>query len=198
VKCRIGVDEQDDDEGLYQFVDTVRRAGCSVFIVHARKAWLKGLSPKENREIPPLNYARVHRLKQEFADLTMIINGGIVDVAQASAQREHVDGVMIGRAAYHDPYVLARVHQAWFAPDEALPERRAVLHALRPYVDAHLARGERLHHITRHLVGLFLGQYGGRAFRRVLSEHGNRAEADWQVVEHALAALAHGREQEAA
>jgi tRNA-dihydrouridine synthase A len=198
VKCRIGVDEQDDDADLHRFVDTIRQAGCTVFIVHARKAWLQGLSPKENREVPPLNYARVHGLKREFPALTIVINGGIVDLAQARAQLEHVDGVMIGRAAYHDPYVLARLHQGLFAPTAELPARRDVLHALRPYIEAHLAGGGRLHHITRHIVGLFLGQYGGRAFRRVLSEQGNRADANWQVVEHALAALAHGREQEAA
>jgi tRNA-dihydrouridine synthase A len=196
VKCRIGVDEQDEDEAFQHFIDTVAAAGCTVFVVHARKAWLKGLSPKENRELPPLNYARVARLKRERPDLTVVLNGGIATVADAVAQLGAFDGVMLGRAAYHEPWMLAELeHALWGTP---LRERRALLDDLAPYAHDLVARGERLHHLTRHLVGLFQGEWGARAWRRVLSEEGNRPGADWGVVLRALAAMASGPGREAA
>jgi tRNA-dihydrouridine synthase A len=186
VKCRIGVDEQDEYAGLAEFVDRVRASGCSTFIVHARKAWLKGLSPKENREIPPLNYERVYRLKREHPHLTVVINGGIASVAEVEAHLGRVDGVMLGRTAYHEPYRLAELEHALFGTP--LPERDEVIARLKPYVEAHLARGERLQHVTRHVLGLYQGLPGARAFRRVLSEEAHRANAGWEVVERALAA----------
>jgi tRNA-dihydrouridine synthase A len=186
VKCRIGVDEQDEYAGLAQFVDDVHASGCDVFIVHARKAWLKGLSPKENREVPPLNYERVYRLKHEHPQLTVVINGGIATVAEVREHLRHVDGVMLGRTAYHEPYRLAEIEHALHGTP--LPERDDVLVRLRPYVEAHLERGDRLQHIARHILGLYQGLPGARAFRRVLSEQAHRADAGWDVVEQAIAA----------
>ena len=186
VKCRIGVDDQDEYEGLAAFVEQVQASGCDVFIVHARKAWLQGLSPKENREVPPLNYARVYRLKQEHPALTVVINGGVSGVDEVCAHLDHVDGVMLGRTAYHEPYRLAEIEHALHGTP--LPDRDEVLARLRPYVEAHLARGDRLQHITRHILGLYQGLPGARAFRRVLSEQAHRADAGWDVVERALEA----------
>jgi len=186
VKCRIGVDEQDEYAGLAQFVDDVHASGCDVFIVHARKAWLKGLSPKENREVPPLNYERVYRLKDEHPQLTVVINGGIATLAEVREHLRHVDGAMLGRTAYHEPYRLAEIEHALHGT--LLPERDEVLRRLRPYVEAHLARGDRLQHIARHILGLYQGLPGARAFRRVLSEQAHRADAGWDVVEQAIAA----------
>ncbi len=187
VKCRIGVDEQDDYEDLHRFVETLLGAGLKTLIVHARKAWLHGLSPKENREIPPLNYERVYRLRQEFQQLAIVINGGIVDADAATAHCETVDGVMLGRAAYHDPFVLARCEQALFGTP--LPERDEILDRLRPYIEAQLAHGEALNHVARHILGLYHGLPGARAFRRTLSERMHRPGADFSVVESALAGM---------
>jgi len=196
VKCRLGVDEQDEYEDLERFVETVRETGCDVFVVHARKAWLEGLSPKENREIPPLNHARVYRLKREFPDLTIVINGGIARVADVHEHLQHVDGVMLGRTAYHEPYRLAEIeHEIFGTP---LPDRDAVLAQLKPYVEAHLARGDRLQHITRHILGLYQGLPGARAFRRLLSERAHRADAGYEVVEQAIAARHGDRARRAA
>jgi tRNA-dihydrouridine synthase A len=186
VKCRLGVDEQDEYEDLERFVKTVRATGCNVFVVHARKAWLEGLSPKENREIPPLNHARVHRLKRDFPELTIIANGGIASVEEVRGHLAHVDGVMLGRTAYHEPYRLAEIEREIYGTP--LPDRDAVLARLKPYVDAHLARGDRLQHITRHVLGLYQGLPGARAYRRFLSEHAHRADAGYEVVEQAIAA----------
>ena len=186
VKCRLGVDEQDEDVALAEFVDAVHAGGCEVFVVHARKAWLKGLSPKENREVPPLNYERVYRLRREHQRLTIVINGGIVGVDEAREHLCHVDGVMLGRTAYHEPYRLAELEHALF--DTPLPDRDEVLLRLRPYVEAHLARGDRLQHISRHILGLYQGLPGARAYRRVLSEQAHRQDAGWEVVERAMAA----------
>ena len=186
VKCRIGVDDQDEDADLAAFVERVHATGCDVFVVHARKAWLQGLSPKQNREVPPLNYARVYRLKREHPRLTMIINGGITDVEAAREHLRHVDGVMLGRTAYHEPYRLAEIEHALHGTP--LPDRDEVLARLRPYVEAHLARGDRLQHISRHILGLYQGLPGARAYRRVLSEQAHRQDAGWEVVERALAA----------
>ncbi len=196
VKCRLGVDDQDEDADLDRFVRAVAAAGCAVFVVHARKAWLKGLSPKENREIPPLVWTRVQRLKRENPALAVVLNGGLADLGSVRAQLEWADGVMLGRVAYHDPWQLAQVEHALFGT--ALPAREDVLARMEAYTRAHLARGERLHHVTRHLVGLFQHQYGARVWRRRLSERGNRPGAGWEVVEEALAAIRGEAEREAA
>ncbi|MBU6247818.1 MAG: tRNA dihydrouridine(20/20a) synthase DusA [Xanthomonadaceae bacterium] len=184
VKCRIGVDDQDAYADLQRFVEAMLEAGVEVLVVHARKAWLQGLSPKENREIPPLDYDRVYRLKQEFAGLTVVINGGITTVEQVREHLRSVDGVMLGRAAYHDPYLLAEIEASLHGG--VPPGRETVLAHLRPYVEAELARGTALKHITRHLLGLYQGQPGARAFRRVLSEGAHRPGAGWALLESAL------------
>ena len=186
VKCRIGVDDQDEYAGLAEFVDKVHACGCNVFVVHARKAWLQGLSPKENREVPPLNYERVYRLKREHPQLAIIINGGVTSVAETREHLRHVDGVMLGRAAYHEPYRLAEIDADLFGTP--LPDRDEVLARLQPYIEAHLARGDRLQHISRHILGLYQGLPGARAYRRVLSERAHCADAGYDVIEQALAA----------
>ena len=185
VKCRLGVDEVEDYGTFRAFVDAIAATGCKVFAVHARKAWLQGLSPKENREIPPLRYDWVYRLKRERPDLTVLINGGIASVDAALAHLEHVDGVMLGRVAYHDPYVLHRLDNA--LSDESDVPREELLLRMRPYVEVQLARGVAIKHIVRHVLGLFHGQPGGRAFRQVLSEGAHRPDADWTLIERALA-----------
>ena len=169
VKCRIGIDDQDSEADLDRFVRTVASAGCSTFIVHARKAWLQGLSPKENRDVPPLDYGRVVRLKKAYPHLTISMNGGIGSLDEAVAHLEHVDGVMLGRAAYHTPYLLAQVDQRIFGDISAPVERREVIERLMPYIEAHLAAGGKMHSITRHVLGLYHGEPGARAFRRHLS-----------------------------
>jgi tRNA-dihydrouridine synthase A len=188
VKCRIGVDDQDDYAGLQHFTETMLEAGVGVLVVHARKAWLKGLSPKENREIPPLDYERVYRLKREFPELVVAVNGGITTVEQVRTHLARLDGVMLGRAAYHDPYLLAQVEHALH--DEPLPSREDVLRRMRPYVEAELARGTALKHITRHLLGLYQGESGARAFRRTLSEGAHLPGVDWALLEQAMAPCA--------
>ena len=186
VKCRLGVDEENDYGRFAAFVDGVAAAGCATFFVHARNAWLQGLSPKENREVPPLRYDWAYRLKQERPALGIAVNGGIATVEDALAHLRQVDGVMLGRAAYHDPYVLHRL-DASLSCGEPRP-RAELLRALRPYVEARLAEGVALKHIVRHVLGLFHGQPGGRAFRQVLSEGAHRPGADWELVEQAIAA----------
>jgi tRNA-dihydrouridine synthase A len=181
------VDEQDEYEDLHRFTETLIGSGLEVLIVHARKAWLHGLSPKENREVPPLLYPRVYRLKQEFSQLMIVINGGIVDVDAARSHLQYVDGVMLGRAAYHDPYVLARMEHALHGT--LLPERTAVLERLAPYITAQIRGGEALHHIARHVLGLYLGEPGARAFRRYMSEHMRAAGAGFDVLLAALASM---------
>ena len=184
VKCRLGVDDDHEWDHFLRFIDTIAEAGCRMFVVHARNAWLKGLSPKENREVPPLRYDWAYRLKQERPTLQVIVNGGIADAAEATAHLEHVDGAMLGRAAYHTPYLLHQLDVAWFGGP--LRSRADLLRAYRPYVEGQLARGVYLKHITRHLLGLFSGQPGGRAFRQILSEGAHKPGADWSLVEHAL------------
>ena len=185
VKCRLGVDDDHDYGRFLAFIDEVADAGCTMFVVHARNAWLKGLSPKENREVPPLRYDWAYRLKSERPSLQVIVNGGINDGDEATAHLLHVDGAMLGRAAYHDPYLLHRLDTAWFGGE--LRPRAELLRALRPYVEGQLERGVFLKHITRHLLGLFAGERGGRAFRQVLSEGAHQPGADWALVERALA-----------
>jgi tRNA-dihydrouridine synthase A len=184
VKCRLGVDDDHDWDHFVHFIDTVAAAGCMLFVVHARNAWLQGLSPKENREVPPLRYDWAYRLKQERPQLLVIVNGGIATMDEATQHLDHADGAMLGRAAYHDPYLLHRLDVAWFGG--SLRTRGELLRAYRPYVEAHLARGVYLKHITRHLLGLFAGERGGRAFRQVLSEGAHKPGADWSLVEQAL------------
>ena len=195
VKCRLGVDDDHRYEVFRDFVGQVAAAGCRMFVVHARNAWLKGLSPKENREVPPLRYDWAYALKRERPDLAVIVNGGIATQEEATAHLDHADGAMLGRAAYHDPYLLHRLDVAWFGGQ--LRTRGELLRALRPYVEGQLARGVFLKHITRHLLGLFHGERGGRAFRQVLSEGAHRTGADWALVEAALA-VTEDREQAAA
>ncbi|WP_211371732.1 tRNA dihydrouridine(20/20a) synthase DusA [Marilutibacter maris] len=190
VKCRLGVDDDHDYDRFRAFIDTVAAAGCGIFVVHARNAWLQGLSPKENREVPPLRYDWAYRLKRERPDLRVLVNGGIADADEAAAHLAHTDGAMLGRAAYHTPYLLHRLDVAWFAGppfNGVLKSRGELLRALRPYVEAQLERGVYLKHITRHLLGLFAGERGGRAFRQVLSEGAHKPGADWSLVERALA-----------
>jgi tRNA-dihydrouridine synthase A len=183
VKCRIGVDDQDDYAGLQHFTEIMLDAGVEVLVVHARKAWLKGLSPKENREIPPLDYERVYRLKREFPALVVVINGGITSVAEVQTHLAQLDGVMLGRAAYHDPWLLARLEHALHG--EALPSRDEVLRHMRPYVEAELARGTALKHVSRHLLGLYQGEPGARAFRRTISEGAHLPGVGWNLLEQA-------------
>jgi tRNA-dihydrouridine synthase A len=184
VKCRLGVDEDGDYAVFADFVNQVVAAGSAMVVVHARNAWLKGLSPKENREVPPLRYDWAYRLKQERPQLPVVLNGGIATCQAAQAHLPHVDGVMLGRAAYHEPYVLHELQSALYGTP--LQSRADLLRALRPYVEARLAEGMAIKHITRHVLGLFHGQPGGRAFRQILSEGAHRAGADWSLIEQAL------------
>ncbi|KLB60664.1 tRNA dihydrouridine(20/20a) synthase DusA [Xanthomonas euvesicatoria] len=184
VKCRLGVDDDDDYALFARFVDQVVAAGADMVVVHARNAWLKGLSPKENREVPPLRYDWVYRLKQERPGLPVVLNGGIVAVDTAMAHLQHADGVMLGRAAYHDPYVLHCLDTALNQRPEQ--SRESLLRAYQPYVESQLAQGLALKHMTRHVLSLFHGQPGGRAFRQVLSEGAHRPDAGWELVEQAL------------
>ena len=188
VKTRIGIDDQDSDEFLQQFVEVIAAAGCRKIIVHARIAILEGLSPKENRTIPPLNYDRVYRLKREFPQLEIVINGGLADIREVEAVLQHVDGAMIGRQAYQQPYFLAELERH-FDPDWPLPERREIVYAMLPYVESVLAEGESLHRVTRHMLGLFAGQPGARAWRRHISEHAHRPDAGVEVLINALNAM---------
>jgi tRNA-dihydrouridine synthase A len=188
VKSRIGIDDKDSDEFLAEFVDAVADAGCRKFIVHARIAILDGLSPKENRTVPPLNYERVYRLKQAHPEFEVILNGGISEISHADEALDHVDGVMIGRQAYHHPYFLAELEQH-MNPGTELPDRRDVIERMIPYIRHELENGERLGRITRHMVGLFAGMPGARAWRRYLSEHAYRDGAGIEVLREALDAM---------
>ncbi|QUS35329.1 tRNA dihydrouridine(20/20a) synthase DusA [Falsirhodobacter algicola] len=189
VKCRIGVDDQNPEEVLPAFLDTIAAAGVRQVTIHARKAWLQGLSPKENRDIPPLDYDLVLRMAQRFPDLSIAINGGITSLDQArDLMAQGLDGVMIGRAAYHDPMSVLSGADALWGEDFA-PEPAEVLAAMRPYIAAHLAEGGRLHQITRHMLGLFTGRPGARAWRRYLSEHAGRPGAGLPVLDDAEGAV---------
>ena len=186
IKSRIGVDDQDPEEALFRLVELSAQAGCEVFIVHARKAWLDGLSPKQNRDIPPLNYNLVYELKKSRQDLTIILNGGIDTLSDAQTHLHHVDGVMLGRAAYKTPYILAEVDRTIFNDDMPPPSREAVVEALIPYAEKLVVDGVPLHALTRHLMGLFQSQPGGRLWRRYLSENAPKNEADASVLSEAL------------
>lgn len=177
VKTRIGIDERDRYEDLWDFVSRVSAAGCRTFILHARKAWLQGLSPRENREIPPLRYDVVERLKEDFPKLTIVLNGGLSSLAQVKDQLRVFDGVMIGRAAYDNPYLLSAVDGAVFGDNVRPLNRRECIESWLPYVERELAAGTRLHTMSRHVLGLFHGVEGGRRWRRYLSEHATTGEA---------------------
>jgi tRNA-dihydrouridine synthase A len=186
VKCRIGIDDQDSERDLDLFISTVAAAGCRTFIVHARKAWLQGLSPKENREVPPLDYARVYRLKAAHPELQIIINGGIASLDQAEAHLGKVDGVGLGRTAYQNPYLLADVDSRLFGAQTAVRSRRNVMEALVPYAERHLSAGGRLNNIARHILGLYHGRPRARAFRRHIAEQAPRAGAGAAVLVEAM------------
>ena len=194
VKCRIGVDEQEPAESLYRLVDLCAEAGVGSFVVHARKAWLKGLSPKENRDVPPLDYPLVHRLKRERPGLTIVINGGIASLDEAEAQLEHVDGAMLGRAAYHEPAILGQVDRRVFGQGEDVDAFQAV-ELYRPYVMGQLSRGVHLAAMTRHMLGLFHGLPGARSWRRILTVEGVKAGAGIEVIDAALAAVSGAQDE---
>jgi tRNA-dihydrouridine synthase A len=185
VKHRIGIDERDSYAELCDFVGRVAEAGCSTFIVHARKAWLQGLSPKENREIPPLQYPVVHRLKEEFSELEIIINGGIQNLDSALVHLQQMDGVMIGRQAYQDPWSLREADRRIFGDDHPLPTRHEVVERLLPFVEAEFSRGTPVGRITRHILGLFNGRPGARAWRRHISENAHRRGATPEIIRQA-------------
>jgi len=186
VKCRIGVDDRDDWPFLRDFVAAVADAGCGVVIVHSRKAILKGLSPKQNREVPPLDYARAWRVKQEFPALTVVVNGGLRTVPEVAEQLEHADGVMLGREAYHNPYLLPALHRAIYADGFDMPPAEAVVRRMRGYAERETKRGTPLRAITRHMLGLFNGRAGARAWRHALSEGVSRNDPSPALIEDAL------------
>ena len=186
VKSRIGIDNMDSYEELAHFIYTVSQAGCSTFILHARIALLKGFSPKQNREVPPLNYQRVYEIKKNFPDLEIIINGGIKNLSEAHVHLKHVDGVMLGREAYQRPYILSSVDQEFFNVQAKIPERLKILNHFLPYVEEELKQGTALRHITRHILGLFQSQPGGKKYRRYLSENAYKPDADLGVLQHAM------------
>ena len=189
VKHRIGIDENDSVEELFKFVEVVAGAGCKTFIVHARKAWLNGLSPKQNRDIPPLRYAVVHELKQAMPQLEILINGGIRDLETAEEQMQHIDGVMMGREAYHSPYILSEVDNRFFGSNKKILTRFEIIEALYPYIENELSKGVRLHSITRHILGLFNGLPGAKKWRRYLSENATQREAKIEVLYQSLDCL---------
>ena len=186
VKTRIGIDDFDSYDFLYNFVQTVKQAGCQEFIVHARKAWLSGLSPKQNREIPPLNYERVYQLKRDFPDLLISINGGIKTIEEIQRHLQHVDGVMVGREAYQNPSLLGHIDQALFDPNAPIITPRQAVESMLPYIESQLSQGVYLNHIVRHMLGAFQNCKGARQWRRYLSENAYKEGAGIEVVETAL------------
>jgi tRNA-dihydrouridine synthase A len=195
VKCRIGIDDQDPEVALDTLARGVVAAGADALVVHARKAWLNGLSPKENRDIPPLDYDRVYRLKAAMPDVPIVINGGIGSLDEAKQHLSHVEGVMLGRAAYQEPWRLLRVDPELFGEAAPHATMKDVFEAMVPYIEDQLAHGTRLHSITRHFVGAFHGVPGARAFRRYLSENGAKRDAGVNVLRDAVALV---RDPEAA
>ncbi len=190
VKHRIGIDQDDSYESLHRFVSTVSATGCSTFIVHARNAWLQGLSPKENRDIPPLRYEIVQQLKQDFPQLEIIINGGIKTMDAAELQLQHLDGVMIGREAYQNPWLLAEVDRRLFGDDHPVPSRHQIIEQLMPFVHQEFARGTPIGRITRHILGLFQGQPGAKAWRRHISENAHSKGATPELITQAAQMVA--------
>ncbi len=195
VKCRLGVDDQDPEESLFALVDACAAAGASTFIVHARKAWLEGLSPKENRDIPPLDHALVARLKRERPALTIVLNGGLTSLAAAQDWLPNLDGVMLGRAAYHEPAILGCVDAAIFGAPDGDTDPFTAVERYRPYMARALARGVRLAAMTRHMLGLFHARPGARAWRRILTTESIRVGAGLEVLDRALAAVRHPASQ---
>lgn len=189
VKCRIGIDDKDSFEFLQQFIETVAETSCDTFIIHARKALLSGLSPKENRDIPPLHYDRAYQIKQLYPHLNIIINGGITQLDECITHLQHTDGVMIGREAYHNPYFLAEIDQHLFNTTTPLPSRYEIIQRMLPYIDQQLSQGVKLNHISRHILGLFNGLTGAKAFRRYISEHAHKNNADIKVIIQALSLM---------
>ncbi|MDB5423821.1 MAG: tRNA-dihydrouridine synthase, partial [Phenylobacterium sp.] len=194
VKCRIGVDEQDPEESLFRLVDRCAEAGVERFVVHARKALLKGLSPKQNRDVPPLDYPLVYRLKAERPELTIVINGGVASLEEAQAHLAHVDGVMLGRAAYHTPAILGEVDARLFGCGDAVGSAEAVAR-YRPYVARELAKGTHLAAMTRHMLGFFHGEPGARTWRRILTVEGVKPGAGLEVIDAALAEVSGRQDQ---
>lgn len=188
VKTRLGVDDHDSEAELISFIEQVVAAGCDELILHARKAWLKGLSPKDNRTIPPLDYERVVRMKQHFPDVNIQLNGGITDVNAIKAAHPSLDGFMLGREAYHNPYCLAEVDRDIYGDDHPIPSREAIVEAYLPYLEQQLAQGIRLSNITRHILGLFQGEPGAKYWRRSLSDHAHKPDAGLATVQAALTA----------
>ncbi|OLQ70326.1 tRNA dihydrouridine(20/20a) synthase DusA [Photobacterium proteolyticum] len=187
VKTRIGIDDQDSYQFLTDFIGTVsEKSGCDDFTIHARKAWLSGLSPKENREIPPLDYPRVYQLKRDFPHLTMAVNGGVKTLAEIEAHLEHLDGVMVGREAYQNPYMMAELDQRLFGSNKPVKKRREVVEAMYPYIERQIANGSYLNHISRHMLGLFQNMPGARQWRRHISENAHKPGAGIEVLQQAL------------
>jgi len=186
VKTRLGIDELDSYDFLTDFIAQVADAGCDIFILHARKAWLQGLSPKENRDVPPLNYDRVYQIKEDFPQLHIDINGGIQTLEQVQQHLSHVDGVMMGRAIYHDPYLLAEADSLLFDDGHKILSRHDIIREMLPYIEQRMMEGRPVKSITRHLLGVFQGQKGAKAWRRYLSEHAHIKGAGLEVVEQAL------------
>ncbi|MDA0111583.1 tRNA dihydrouridine(20/20a) synthase DusA [Vibrio sp. La 4.2.2] len=190
VKTRIGIDDQDSYEFLTRFVSLVsEKAGCEQFTIHARKAWLSGLSPKENREIPPLDYSRAYQIKKDFPHLQIAVNGGVKTLEESLEHLKHLDGVMIGREAYQNPYILAQVDQLIFGLDTPVKKRKQVVEEMYPYIEQQLANGSYLGHISRHMIGLFQAMPGARQWRRYISENAHKKGAGIEVLETALAKI---------
>lgn len=189
VKHRLGIDDMDSYEELHQFVATVKESGCTTFIIHARKAILKGLSPKENRDVPPLKYDWVYRIKQAFPELEIIINGGVKTLQECQEHLQHLDGVMVGREAYQNPYMMAEV-DALYGKSLTPTNRFEIMQRMLPYIEQQLSEGVYLGHISRHLLGLFHGQRGGRQFRRYISENAHRPGAGIDVIKQAVEKVA--------
>jgi tRNA-dihydrouridine synthase A len=186
VKTRIGIDDMDSYDSLGRFVEHMQAAGCGTIIIHARKAYLQGLSPKENRTVPPLRYDYAYRIKQQFQDMEVVLNGGIESLEAARDHLEHVDGVMLGRSAYHNPYLLAGVDTQIFGDSTSVPGRDDIVERMLPYIERELTRGTQLKHITRHMLGLYQGMPGARHWRRHLSTHGPRTGAGIEVIRQAM------------
>ena len=187
IKHRIGVDEQEGYQSLCDFVGTIAKAGCKTFIVHARKAWLQGLSPKQNRDVPPLQYEQVFQLKRDFPQLEIIINGGITTLEDIDEHLRHVDGVMVGREAYQNPYFLAAIDSRYFGMDDDAPDRQQVVQEILPYIDREMEKGVPLKSITRHMLGLFQGRPGAKAWRRHISENAHLKGATPDILTEAAA-----------
>jgi tRNA-dihydrouridine synthase A len=190
IKCRIGIDDDDALEFLQRFIESSAKVGCKTFIIHARKAWLNGLSPKENREIPPLHYERVHTIKALYPQLNIIINGGLTTLDSCAEQLNHCDGVMLGREAYNNPYILAEVDQRFFNAKKPVQSRHDIIQQMLPYIEQKCSEGVRLNHISRHILGLFNGLAGAKQFRRYISENAHLPGANIQVIEQALERVA--------